>query len=243
MTKELRYPSLVNSVVQIKQGTHTRVRKEYGEIAVQTGVPIPIERKLVEERIVRALGRESFSGFKVPKIVENGDRHLDFDFIDGSLAIENLSGINMPNWVARWHLIGSSLAQAEKYLQNHAKEIFDGLIPTQKQCARVMKERKYQGLIINEENELKWVSMGDVGVKNIIIGETDIYLLDFEFAHFSRRARDAGQLISQLISLDATGLAMAVEAGYLHDAADAGVDLNFWKGAFAKYYGVIYGKN
>lgn len=243
MTKEVKYPSLVNSVIQVRQGVHTRVRKEYGEVAVKTGIPIPIERKLIEERVLHTLGHESFFGFKVPKIVGSGVRHLDFNLLEGSLAIEILADQNMPVRAERWYSIGVGLARAENYLQAHANEIFEGLLSTQKQCANIMRERKYQGLFIGEEDELTWVSMGDVGVRNIILGETDTYLLDFEFAHFSRRARDVGQLVSQLISLGVAELAIAVEAGYLNTTPSAGADLYFWKSAFANYYGVIYGKN
>jgi tRNA A-37 threonylcarbamoyl transferase component Bud32 len=243
MTIEKPYPSMVNSVFKYHQGTHARVRKVYGEVAIKTGVSVPLERKLIEERMLRIIGSADFLGFKVPKILGSGDRHLDFELLAGPLALDTLEEPYLPERVERWRSIGASLAQAEVYLQNHATDIFHGLTSIQKQCAQIMGNRKHKGVSVGKENEHLWVSMGDVGIRNIIIGRTDTYMLDFEFAHLSRRARDAGQLISQLESTGANELSKAVETGYLTIAEFAEVDLNFWKSTFTKYYVKAYGKN
>jgi hypothetical protein len=243
MKQVLIYPSLVNSVCKLWQGSRAMVRKEYGEIALKTGIAVPLKRMLIEGRMVQVLGKESFSGFKVPKILGWGENYLDFELIDGVLASDALAGVGMSDWLWRWQSIGVGLALAELYLQAHAADIFDGLVAVQDQCANIMNARKCKGVVFGGGCERLWVSMGDVGVKNIILGETHTYLLDFEFAHFSRRARDVGQLVSQLVSLGATDLAAAVWRGYLTVASDAEADLDFWKSAFDNYYGVTCGKD
>lgn len=243
MIRGIVYPSLVNCVYRTGAGPVERVRKEYGEFAVRTGVSVPLERKVIEERMLDVLRRGGFLGFKVPAVIGGGDRYLDFEVVRGPLAIDVVNVEMVHAWVDRWYSIGESLALAEEYLKTHSGYIFEGLYPVQERCAQIINEMKCGRFVVGGLGDCSWVSMGDVGVRNIIINESHTYLFDFEFAHLSRRGRDAGQLCAQLISLGNDKLAASVEAGYLSVSNSALDDLSFWKFAFSGYYEVKYGKN
>lgn len=243
MNRGIGYPSLVNCVYRAGDGHLEMVRKEYGEVALRTGVPVPLERKVIEERMLDVLGRERFLGFKVPAVIGSGDRYLDLEVVQGLLAIDVIDFENVHGWVDRWCSVGEGLALAEEYLKVHSGYIFEGLHLVQEWCAQIMNGMKCDQAVGGAGGDCVWVSMGDVGVRNIIINESHTYLFDFEFAHLSRRARDAGQLCAQLVSLGHNKLAASVEAGYLGVSRSALNDLSFWKFAFSKYYGMKYGKN
>lgn len=243
MSRGFVYPSLVNCVYRAGNGPVERVRKEYGEVAAQTGVPVPLERKVIEERMLEVLGQERFLGFKVPAVIGCGDRYLELEFVQGLLAVDVVGVELVQGWADRWCSIGEGLALAEDYLKVHSGYIFEGLHHVQERCARIMNEMKCDRVALRGGYGCVSVSMGDVGIHNIIFNELHNYLIDFEFAHLSRRARDAGQLCAQLVSLGRGGLAASVEAGYLGVSKFALDDLSFWKLAFSKYYGMKYGKN
>jgi len=212
------------------------VRKTYGDIAAHTGIPVPVARIAIEERIMEMLGRESFAGFKVPRVLGKGVRHLDLEFIDGLPAIETLSFQSTLDGRSRWQQLGVGLAQVERSLQARSSELFSGLFSVQSQCARIINGIKCGFELVPRRGESRWGSLGDVGLRNILVAQHATYLLDFEFAHFSRRSRDVGQLVSQLNSFERNDLALAVEGGYLSVVPEASMDLSFWKAAFFQYY-------
>lgn len=192
------FSSLVNRVVLKESGAMPFVEKAYTDIAIGTGIPVPIARWKVEKRILFALNNlEDLepSNIKVPKIIEFNENipSINLEFIQGQKITTEL---DIPPQL--FHQLGQWLGKLEKLFYKQRNEIFEGLWDTQKHCGLIISKLK-GGISSYEAQESDYgFSLGDVGLKNIIYSNTRLYLLDFEFGHISLLGRDVGQLSAQL---------------------------------------------
>jgi tRNA A-37 threonylcarbamoyl transferase component Bud32 len=196
MNKE--FSSLVNRVVLRKSGVIPFVEKVYTDIAICTGIPVPIARWKVEKRILFALDNLKnweLPNIKAPKIIEFNENipSINLEFIQGQKITPDL-------YIAPqlFHQLGQWLGKIEKLFYKQRNEIFEGLWDTQKHCGLIIS--KLKGVVSSDEPQESdyGFSLGDVGLKNIIYSNTKLYLLDFEFGHISLLGRDVGQLAAQL---------------------------------------------
>lgn len=192
------FSSLVNKVVLKKIGSIQFVEKAYTDIAIGTGIPVPIARWQIEKRILFALGNLKNmepSNIKVPKIIEFNENipSINLEFIQGQKITTDLHiDPQLFKQLGQW------LGKIEKLFYKQRSEIFEGLWDTQKHCGLIISKLK-GGISSDEAQESHYgFSLGDVGLKNIVYSNAKLYLLDFEFGHISLLGRDVGQLSAQL---------------------------------------------
>lgn len=230
------FASKVNFVRMESDSGRAFVRKIYGPCALGTGIPIPDERRIVEARVLDLLFPISEGGqIKVPRVIDIGTNYLDIELINHRNAFQNLPFHDQVISSPLWHHLGVWLRTVEVKLHECIALLYRDLWEVQAQCASILNTLKTPALHI-ENIEKHTVSLGDVGLKNLIITPDLLYAIDFEFCHVSLPGRDAGQLCSQLAANREFAVMNQVEAGYTQ-AGGRMRDLSFWKTAFGRYYG------
>jgi tRNA A-37 threonylcarbamoyl transferase component Bud32 len=228
--------SLVNRVVLRHDGAIPFVEKSYTNIAVGTGIPVPIARWQIEQRILVALNnlqKRQPSDIRVPKIIS-------FNEDNPSIRLEFISGEKLTPELTisqeLFHQLGRWLGKVENNFYLQRNEIFDGLWDVQKTNCQILSKLKGD-LHIDQTKETGYgFSLGDVGFKNIISSSSAIYLIDFEFGHISFLGRDVGQLSAQLSVFKYN---LEYEISLINGYCEVGgrkINAYVWKDVFKKYY-------
>ncbi|MFP5473281.1 MAG: hypothetical protein ACLGJD_06545 [Gammaproteobacteria bacterium] len=233
-----RFSSIVNKVNLTKSGDTSAIRKQYFNIALRTGISLPPERKEIEVRTLTLL-RSIKKEIKTPEILYCGEDYIEIQYIKGPLALHVMQQA-AGDLCQQFESLGSSLAICEEFLFENRNRLFDGLIHIQNQCAETLKRFKTPRLELRPQ-QYDSVSTGDMGLKNLIYSSPDLYAIDFEFCHLSKRGRDTAQLFSQLNLLGKFEQAAALVNGYQRKGGSFS-DISFWSPHFADYYEQKNGK-
>jgi tRNA A-37 threonylcarbamoyl transferase component Bud32 len=233
------FSSLVNDVSLMSVDGVLFIRKKYHAAALGTGVSLPIERATIEKRVLLALESLNDSVIRTPKILGEGEYFLDMEYVKGD-RLDSLFPLSQELAQSDlWFRLGCWLARMERTLTSFAPVIFDEVLAVQGECGLILNERKTSSVKWDDSKNVV-VSLGDVGVRNIILNNNIFYLMDFEFCHYSRAGRDVGQLAAQLLSFSAGFSSAMVIDGYRSVGGDD-TDVDFWVKSFKEYYGIKYG--
>jgi len=236
-----RFESIVNHVSLVSETSGNYVEKKYANIALGTGIPVPLLRFEIEYRVLkhlRSIADASAIHISVPKVHE-------INVIGSSLKIQYIKGETLAHKLRKgeqlkgdFFQLGRWLRLAETELYSHRDNIFDGLWQVQKKTAGVMAALKgeIQAPVALSHPE-KSVSLGDVGLDNLIWSSTKLWVIDFEFAHLSIAARDIGQLLAQLdVKLNQSNIfGKNLIEGYVSTGGNS-VLAEAWREIFSNYY-------
>jgi|GEM_PF-2043516 len=236
-----KFESIVNHVSLVSETNGCYVEKRYADIALGTGIPIPLLRFEVEHRILdnlQSINDASAIHISVPKVHE-------VNAFTPSLKIKYIEGETLSNQLRKEGTLGGDFFQlgrwlrfAEVELYSKRDDIFRGLWKIQAETAKVMAALKgeFQSLVTVYYTE-KSVSLGDVGLDNLIWSPAKLWVIDFEFAHVSIAARDIGQLWAQLdVNLNKpNNIGKRLIEGYV-SAGGSLVLAQAWKDTFYFYY-------
>lgn len=225
-------PSIVNVVQCISVGERKIVRKVYGDCAVKRGIPVPIHRSTVEARVVAELGRcGGVNSVRAPALLAEGQRFNVFSFLPGK-QLDQLSEAELRAIPAfHWAALGHWLRRVECFLYSRKEKIFGCLMDTQLECGEIMRALKTPALTQVGGGS---VSLGDVGVKNLLWDGVAFSAVDFEFAHLCASGRDVAQLSCQLYFMGVD--VGAIVGGYIA-AGGSSAAYAVWFDAFKGYYG------
>ena len=227
------YTSIVNYVTQREHGGENLIVKKFFEAALVTKIAVPVERALIEYRVLDALKDFSpiCSKISVPAVRE-------FDRVSNVLYLEIVKGKTLNDaWESvpqqRFFELGQWIFFVEYYLTTIQEKLFDGLWEVQFQIAEILSALK--GSVSSKKFNLyvePTVSLGDVGLKNIIVDDCNTFFIDFEFAHIALPGRDLANLAVQL---QCKARIFELCSGY-RSAGGNLVFVQFWKDAFKAYY-------
>lgn len=196
-----RFESIVNHVTLISEIKGSYVEKKYTDIALGTGIPVPLLRFEVERRVLKNLQSikdTSAIHISVPKVQEVNPvmPSLKMQYIKGDTLSKLLR--KGESVVFDFFQLGCWLRLVEVELYLRRDDIFHGLWQVQAETASVMAALKGKFQSTSPIVEERSVSLGDVGLDNLIWASPKLWVIDFEFAHVSIAARDIGQLLAQL---------------------------------------------
>lgn len=228
------FNSLVNKVGLVCLSDGVAIQKEYSEIARGTGIPVPQRRSFIERNVLNQLKKYTSLKFKVPELIDASylPSKIYLEFIDGEKI--GPSSIISPSLFREF---GEWLSVVEKKLFDFKEDIFRDVWEVQLEVSNILRAYK-GGIIPNGYEGYFGVSLGDVGVENLIrIKESEtLFLLDFEFCHISVLGRDVGQLAAQMEVLGfnqkyINELLVGYSQSDLHKELACK-----WKDIFKKYY-------
>lgn len=190
------FRSSTNDVSAIRFGRHAAVRKVYREVTKVGSLAYPIERFRIEANMLRVLRRLFADLLEVPPLLGSGDDppHNVISLLNGS----PLRDLRPESWPSpdRFLSLGMCLARAARTSEGMTAALFSGLEEVQSACGRVLSD--YKGVPVAFADAPPSLSIGDVGIQNILCVESGLGLIDFEFAHRASVGKDAGIFIAEL---------------------------------------------
>ena len=167
-----RFESIVNHVSLVSETNGGYVEKKYADIALGTGIPVPLLRFEIEHRVLehlQSIKDASAIHISVPKVHE-------VNAIAPSLKIQYIKGETLSNKLRKGESLGGDFFQLGRWLRfvevelySHRDDIFHDLWQVQAETANVMAALKgeFQSQVALCRIE-KSVSLGDVGLDNLI---------------------------------------------------------------------------
>lgn len=251
-----RFDSMVNDVCLVSEVASGRqfVRKVYGVVAKQTGVPLPLERACLEYRTYQMFESKSellHGDILVPR-VRDRCRHetwIETEYLDGAVPLRQLA---LPDWPGDecFRALGETVAIIGSLKIADFSSIFFGYWDVQQQLGAAIRDFKldptvsqaYHPPSINRDSVL---ALGDLSLGNILAWQCKLVLTDFEFVHVSYQGYDAGQLLAEIReSRSNAGHRVdkhldRCERAFLEGYVSTGGDIShvlFWAKQFAPYY-------
>lgn len=235
-------PSVVNKVELLDVSGDLVVRKIYGSNARMTGIRLPLRRAVVERRMIELLATvpyQKFSSVRTPRLysAETSKTETMLVYVEG----RTLRGESTLRWPKPeiFEEIGRFIRSVECSELFSVRSIFSGLGDIEAKSREILLRYKI-GNELPVFCEDAVLTLGDVGLKNMLYDDCGVTLIDFEFARRETPGFDVGQLSAELLSLELSqGISKsfreALIAGYGNrDGIDALA--RRWTELFLPYY-------
>lgn len=251
-----QFDSIVNDVCLVSEVATGRqfVRKAYGLVAKQTGVPLPLARAHLEYRTYQMLESKHnllHGGIVVPRVRDRSQHEtwIATEYLEDAVPLRQLALTDWPGDTC-FLALGKTIAAIGSLKFADFSSLFLGFWEVQQQLGKAIRDFKLDPTVSQvyhppSTNQDAVLALGDLSLGNILAWQAKLALIDFEFVHVSFQGYDAGQLLAEIrenhryADHRANTHLDRCEKAFLEGYISTGGDIShalFWAERFAPYY-------